>query len=435
MPPFFAEEGFPLGSLDEERGGNLVDSSLTTGKKLLLGLQHLFAMFGATVLVPALTGLNPSIALLCAGIGTLIFHFLTKHKVPVFLGSSFAYIAALQAVIGTVEGTAYKGPTGIPYAQGGIIVSGLIYLVLSGLVMLVGVERVRKFLPPIVVGPVIVVIGVTLAPTGISMAAENWWIAVLVLAVIIGVSCFAKNFFKLVPILIGLVVGYLASLLCDAFHLFEQPLVNLALVSEAGWLPDFAAFTLPKFDLQAIMMIAPIALVTVMEHIGDITTNGAVVGKDFFTDPGLHRTLAGDGIASAIAGLLGGPPNTTYSENTGVLAVTRVYSTFVIKIAAIFAIVLGLIGKLGAVLNSIPNAVKGGMSIMLFGMIAAVGMRTLVDAKLDFQHSRNLIICGLILVFGLGLSSGITIGSVTFSGLFVAVLVGIIANKILPENV
>jgi uracil permease len=418
-----------------KRGGILVDSSLTTGKKLLLGLQHLFAMFGATVLVPALTGLNPSIALLCAGIGTLLFHFITKHKVPVFLGSSFAYIAALQAVIGTVEGTAYKGPTGIPYAQGGIIVSGLIYLVLSGLVMLVGVERVRKFLPPIVVGPVIVVIGITLAPTGISMAAENWWIALLVLAVIIGVSCFAKNFFKLVPILIGLVVGYLASLLCDAFQLFEQPLVNLALVSEAGWLPDFAAFTLPKFDLQAIMMIAPIALVTFMEHIGDITTNGAVVGKDFFTNPGLHRTLAGDGIASAIAGFLGGPPNTTYSENTGVLAVTRVYSTFVIKIAAVFAIVLGLIGKLGAVLNSIPNAVKGGMSIVLFGMIAAVGMRTLVDAKLDFQHSRNLIICGLILVFGLGLSSGITIGSVTFSGLFVAVLVGILANKILPENV
>lgn len=412
-----------------------MDDSLTTGKKLLLGLQHLFAMFGATVLVPALTGLNPSIALLCAGIGTLLFHVITKHKVPVFLGSSFAYIAALQAVIGTVENAAYTGPKGIPYAQGGIIVSGLVYLLLAGVVMLVGVERVRKFLPPIVVGPVIVVIGITLAPTGIDMASQNWFIAVLVLAVIILVSCFAKNFFKLVPILIGLLAGYIACLICDALHLFPEQLVNLSLISEAGWFIDTAAFTLPKFDLQAILMIAPIAIVTFMEHVGDITTNGSVVGKDFFTDPGLHRTLAGDGIASAVAGLIGGPPNTTYSENTGVLAVTKVYSAFVIKIAAIFAIVLGLIGKLGAVLNSIPNAVKGGMSIMLFGMIASVGMRTLVDAKLDFQHSRNLIICALILVFGLGMSQGITIGPMTFSGLFVATLVGIVSNKILPETV
>ncbi|MDL2233054.1 uracil-xanthine permease family protein [Ruminococcaceae bacterium OttesenSCG-928-L11] len=408
---------------------------LNTGKKLLLGFQHLFAMFGATVLVPALTGLNPSIALICAGIGTLLFHVITKHKVPAFLGSSFAYITALQTVIGTVPNAAYTGPTGISYAQGGIIVSGIVYLALSGLVMLVGTERIRKFLPPIVVGPVIVVIGVNLAPTGIAMAAENWWIALLVLAVIIGVSCFAKNFFKLVPILLGLVVGYIACLICDAFHLFAEPLVNLSLISEAGWFIAPSAFSLPKFDAQAILLIAPIAIVTFMEHIGDITTNGSVVGKDFFKDPGLHRTLAGDGIASLFAGLIGGPPNTTYSENTGVLAVTKVYSTGVIKLAAIFAICLGLFGKLGAIINGIPNAVKGGMSIMLFGMIAAVGMRTLVEAELDFKHSRNLIICALILVFGLGLSGGVTIGAMTFSGLFVAVLVGILANQILPENV
>lgn len=412
-----------------------VSTDLGTGKKLLLGLQHLFAMFGATVLVPALTGLSPSIALICAGIGTLVFHVITKHKVPVFLGSSFAYIAALQTVIGTVDNPAYTGPRGIPYAQGGIIVSGLVYLLMSLIVKLVGTQRIRKFFPPIVVGPVIVVIGVNLAPTGVQMASQNWWIAILVLAVIIGITCFAKNFFKLVPILIGLVVGYVASLLCDLWGLFPERLVDLSTVSEAGWFVDTSIFTLPAFDMKAIMLIAPIAIVTFMEHIGDITTNGSVVGKDFFEDPGLNRTLAGDGVASMIAGLLGGPANTTYSENTGVLAVTKVYSTFVIKIAAVFAIVLGLVGKLGAILVSIPDAVKGGMSIMLFGMIAAVGMRTLVEAELDFSRSRNLIICALILVFGLGLSSGITIGPLTFSGLFVAVLVGVLANKILPEHV
>lgn len=412
-----------------------MDQSLNTGKKLALGLQHLFAMFGATVLVPALTGLNPSVALICAGVGTLLFHFITKHKVPAFLGSSFAYIAALQTVVGTVENSAYTGPKGIPYAQGGIIVSGAVYLVFALLVKLAGVERVRRLFPPIVVGPVIVVIGINLAPVGISMAAENWPIALLVLAVIIGVTCFAKNFFRLVPILIGLVAGYAVSLLCDALRLFNEPLVNLSLVSKAGWIIDPASFSFPAFDLQAIMLIAPIAIVTFMEHIGDITTNGSVVGRDFFKDPGLHRTLIGDGVASMFAGLIGGPSNTTYSENTGVLAVTKVYSTGVIKIAAAFAIFLGVIGKLGAVLASIPDAVKGGMSIMLFGMIAAVGMRTLVEAELDFKHSRNLIICALILVFGLGLQNGVTVGVLTFSGLFAAVLVGVVANKILPENV
>ena len=399
---------------------------LTSGKKVLLGFQHLFAMFGATVLVPALTGFNPSIALICAGLGTLMFHLVSKHKVPVFLGSSFAFIAAVAIVV---------AEKGVPYAQGGIIAAGIIYLLLAAAVYFVGVERVRSFFPPVVTGPVIVVIGVTLAPVGISMSSQNWWIALIVLMTVIIVSIFAKNFFKLVPILIGLVAGYIASLIFDALAHTGEPLVNLSLISDASWFISPSAFTMPAFDLHAILMIAPIAFVTFMEHIGDITTNGSVVGKDFFKDPGLHRTLIGDGLATSLAGLIGGPANTTYSENTGVLAVTKVYDTGVIKLAACFAIAMGLMGKMGAILLGIPDAVKGGMSIILFGMIAAVGIRTLADAKLDFTHSRNLIIIALILVFGLGLASGITIGNFTISGLFVAVLVGVFANKILPQNV
>lgn len=400
--------------------------NLNTGKKILLGFQHLFAMFGATVLVPTLTGMNVSVALICAGLGTLLFHFITKNKVPVFVGSSFAFITALQSVI---------GDKGIPAAQGGIIAAGLVYVVLALVVMLVGVERVRSFFPPVVTGPVIVVIGINLAPTGIAMATQNWWVALLVLLVIITISVFAKNFFRLVPILIGLVVGYTTCLILDFTVLQEAPLINYSAIDTSTFFLPLSSFSLPVFDLHSILLIAPIAFVTFMEHIGDITTNGSVVGKDFFKDPGLHRTLLGDGLATSLAGLLGGPANTTYSENTGVLAVTKVYSTFVLKLAAIFAIVLGFIRPLGSVLQSIPDCVKGGMSIMLFGMIAAVGMRTLVEAKLDFSHSRNLIIVALILVFGLGLANGITVGDFTFSGLFIAVLVGIIANKILPQNV
>ncbi len=413
------------------------------GKKTLLGVQHLFAMFGATVLVPALTGLNPSVALICAGLGTLAFHFITGHKVPVFLGSSFAFIGAIQAI--TVVGTAADGtlnfdPGRIPIAQGGIIVAGLIYVALSFVVAAAGPARVKSFFPPVVTGPVIVVIGLSLAPVGISMAATNWWVAAIVLVTIVVVSIFAKGFFKLVPILIGLVTGYVASLLFDAVNLFPQKLIDLSAIQSAPllspiWRFDGGFFSLPVFDLAAILLIAPVAFVTFMEHIGDITTNGSVVGKDFFKDPGLHKTLLGDGVATALAGFLGGPANTTYSENTGVLAVTKVYDPFVIKIAAVLAIILGVVGKFGAVLSTIPNAVKGGMSVVLFGMIAAVGIRTLAEAELDFTHSRNLIIVALILVFGLGLSSGVTLFGINFSGLFIAVLVGVLANKLLPQSV
>jgi uracil permease len=401
---------------------------LSSGAKVILGIQHLFAMFGSTVLVPALTGLNPSVALICAGIGTLIFHFCTGHKVPVFVGSSFAYLAALQVVI---------KEQGIPAAQGGIIVAGAVYLVLALLVKLVGVHRVKSFFPPVVTGPVIVVIGLTLAPTGIDMAASNWWVSAFVLVVIVAVSIFAKGFFRLVPILIGLASGYILSIILSLTGVFPD-LVDFAPIADASWISPFwdigNFFTLPEFNGKAIALLGPIAFVTFMEHIGDITTNGSVVGKDFFEDPGLHKTLLGDGLATMAAGLLGGPANTTYSENTGVLAVTRVYDTVVLKIAAVFAIALGLLGKVGAVILCIPDAVKGGMAVVLFGMIAAVGMRTITEAQLDFTHSRNLLITALILVFGLGLSSGIQIGDVTITGLFLAVLVGVVANKLLPQD-
>ncbi|NMA80001.1 MAG: uracil-xanthine permease [Clostridiales bacterium] len=414
-------------------------------KNFLLGIQHLFAMFGATVLVPTLTGLNPAVALISAGIGTLIFHFITGHKVPVFLGSSFAFLAAIGATVAN---------EGAQYAQGGIIISGIIYLLLAVLVYLLGADRIRSFFPPIVTGPVIVVIGITLAPVAIgnivtthsadgvqfASSLQNWIIALIVISVIIIASIFAKGFFKLVPILSGLVAGYLVCVVFDLTGIFGYKLISTDVIKEAAIVNnifDFKNFfTLPKFSLSSIMLIAPIALVTFMEHIGDITTNGTVVGKDFFEDPGMHRTLLGDGVATVFAGLIGGPANTTYSENTGVLAVTKVYNPFVLKIAAVFAIVLGILGKFGAVLQTIPAPVLGGMSVILFGMIAAIGMRTLSDAELDFTQSRNLIIVALILVFGLGLADGIQVTqNISISGLFVAVLLGAAANKILPEGI
>ncbi len=401
-------------------------------KSYILGLQHLFAMFGATVLVPALTGLNPAVALFTAGVGTLVFHYLTDKKVPVFLGSSFAFIGAIKIVVDTY---------GVSAAQGGIIAAGLVYILLALVVLFVGIERVKSFFPPIVTGPIIMVIGLTLSPVAVSMSSGNWWVAIFVLLVVIGVTIFDKGFFKLVPILIGIAAGYILSLILDYTGATGgQALVNIKAITDADFF-NFSAiskgqfFTLPIFNMTAISLIAPIAIVTFMEHIGDITTNGAVVGKDFFKDPGLHRTLLGDGIATIVAGFFGGPANTTYSENTGVLAVTKVYDTKILRIAAVYAIALSLIGKLGAILQTIPVPVMGGVSLVLFGMIASIGMRTISEAELDFTHSRNLIIVALILVVGLGVGNIQVTPTFGFSGLFLAALVGIIANKIFPKTV
>ncbi|WP_312642552.1 solute carrier family 23 protein [Hydrogenoanaerobacterium sp.] len=413
-----------------------------TATNFLLGFQHLFAMFGATVLVPIITGLNPSMALIGAGIGTLLFHFITGNKVPVFLGSSFAFLGVVGAVIA-------GDPANIPLAQGGIMAAGVVYIILAALVRLVGSENIVKLFPPVVTGPVIVVIGLTLAPTALTNAglivapdAAIDWTTVLValfsLAVVIVCTIFLKGFFKLVPILLGFASGYILCLILDLT--IGTHFIDFSAISNAAWLnipyvtPNF--FTLPKFDWGVILSIAPVAIVTFMEHIGDITINGSVVGKNFFKDPGLHRTVLGDGVATLVAGFIGAPPNTTYGENTAVLATTKNYSTFVLKLAAVIAIILGLFGKFGAIIMTIPTPVLGGVSILLYGMIASIGMRTLAESNLDFSHSRNLIIVALILVIGLGLSSGVAITpNVTLTGLFLAVVVGAVVNKILPENI
>lgn len=400
-----------------------------TGKKLIMGLQHVIAMFGATVLVPMLTGLNPSVALFCAGMGTLIFHRCTKKKVPVFLGSSFAFIPVIQMV-----GEQYGD---LAYAQGGIVVAGIVYVLLSLTVKIFGEEKVTSFFPPVVTGPMIIVIGLVLSPVAVQMASDNWMVSGIVLFTVIAVSIFAKGFFKVIPILIGVVTGYALSMALG--YIDYGPIVDAKLLS-------MPAFTTPKFSFGAIALITPIVLATFMEHIGDVTTNGAVVGKNFLKDPGLNRTLLGDGLATIFAGLVGGPANTTYGENTSVLAVTKVYDPSILRIAATIAILLSFLGKFGAVLQTIPMAVMGGVSIVLFSMIASVGMRTISNAKIDYSDNRNLIISGLILVAGIGTEllkanpefTG-TIGikvteNIQIVGLSLAAIIGVVANKVLPET-
>ena len=408
----------------------------------ILGVQHVFAMFGATVLVPALTGLNPAVALFCAGIGTWLFHLLTKRKVPVFLGSSFAFMPAIVAVATTFSNGAEFGSVAyiaaLPYATGGIVVAGALYLVLALLVKLFGAEKVRSFFPPVITGTMVIIIGLMLAPTAITSIVsqitigeamlpmwKNWVIAIVTIFAIITGTLYAKGFFKLVPILIGIVVGYLLSLVLGVVN--TQPL------AKAEWI-QIPAFFLPKFDWNAILMIAPIAVVTFVEHIGDITANGAVTGQDYIEDPGLHRTLIGDGLATMLAGALGGPANTTYSENTGVLAATHNYNPVTLRIAATVALLISFVGKLGAVLQTIPGPVMGGVSVVLFGMIAAVGLRTLVENQVDFKNSRNLLITAVMLVMALG-GATINFGPVSFSGVALSAALGIVLNKILPVKI
>jgi len=394
--------------------------------KWVLGLQHTVAMFGATVLVPLLTGLNPSVALVSAGAGTLLFHLITGGRVPVFLGSSFAFIAPMVA--------ASKAGFSVAAIGGGIAAAGLVYAVMALIVTAIGSERVRQVFPPVVTGPVIVVIGLTLAPVAIDMATKGWLLAIVTLAAAIVAAVFFHGLFKMLPILVGVTVGYVVALFTGA--------VDLTPVREAAWV-GLPAFTWARFEPGAVFLIAPVAFVTVMEHIGDILTNGRVVGRDFFKEPGLHRTLLGDGAATALAGLIGGPANTTYSENTGVLAVTKVYDPSILRIAAVFAILLGFSPKLAAVLQTLPVGVLGGISILLFGMIASVGIRTLSEAQIDFTHSRNMIVVALILVLGLG-GAVADLGTISVagaevplqaSGMALAALVGVIVNLLLPPEI
>ncbi len=392
-------------------------------KNILLAVQHVFAMFGATVLVPALTGLNPSIALFSAGIGTLIFHSVTGGVVPVFLGSSFAFIGAVISIAG-------EGGENMPYAIGAIFATGIVYTLLALLVKVAGIDIIKKLFPPVVTGPVIMVIGLSLAPIAVGMASDHWTVALISMMTIIAMTCFVKGFFKLVPILVGIIVGYISA---AAFGIIDYS----ALVENKSIFIQPSDFILPKFQLEAILTMVPIAIVSFMEHIGDITTNGAVVGKDFLKKPGLHRTLLGDGLATMFAGLVGAPANTTYSENTGVLAVTKNYNPAVIRLAAVLAIILGIFTPIGAFLRTIPNPVMGGVSFILFGMIASIGMRTIAHSKLDFNNSRNLIIVTLILVTGLA-GVEVTIQGIVLKGIGLAAFVGMISNLvlhiILPDN-
>ena len=410
---------------------------LGTPKMLILGLQHTFAMFGATVLVPIITGLSISTALLMAGLGTLLFHLLTGGKVPAFLGSSFAFLGGFAIVapkLMDANGEATITNTEmLPYACGGVVFSGLLYLVLSGLISVFGVKRIMRFFPPVVTGPIIIAIGLTLAPSAITNCSSNWLLAFIALATVIVCNIFGKGMIKILPILIGIVVSYIAALLMNAvdFSAIEKAdIVGVAL--------DPAAFA--KFDLSAILTILPIALATMMEHIGDIAAISATCQKNYLANPGLHRTLLGDGLATSLAGLFGGPANTTYGENTGVLALTKVYDPKVMRIAACFAIFLSFFPKFEAVIQTIPTAIIGGISFVLYGMISAVGARNLVENKVDFTKSRNLIITAVILVCALGFgSAGLTFQitstySITLSGLAISAIAGILLNIILPGN-
>jgi uracil permease len=392
---------------------------------LLLGLQHTVAMFGATVLVPLLTGLNPSVALFTAGLGTLVFHLVTGRMVPVFLGSSFAFIAPILA--------AKEAGFSLSAIGGGIVAAGLVYGLFALLVLLIGSEKVRWVFPPVVTGPVIVVIGLTLAPVAVQMASKDWLLAIVTFASAVVSAVFFRGLFQMIPVLIGVGAGYLLALLLGR--------VDLKPLQEAAWF-GVPQFTLASLEWGAVLLIAPVAFVTLMEHIGDILTNGRVVGKDFFTKPGLHRTLLGDGLATSLAGLLGGPANTTYSENTGVLAVTRVYDPVVLRLAALFAILLSFSPKLAALLQTLPQGVLGGISMLLFGMIASIGIRTLAEAEIDFTKSRNLIVVSAILVLGLG-GAVANLGTIQVagaalplkvSGMALAALAGVVLNLLLPQK-
>lgn len=393
-------------------------------REFILGFQHLVAMFGATVLVPLLTGFDPSVALICAGCGTLIFHLCTKGKVPVFLGSSFAFIPLIVSVK-----TMYKGD--LAYAQGGIVVAGVLYVIMSFLIVSIGVERINKYLPAQVVGPMIIVIGLNLVPVAFSMASGHFLIAGITLICALSISIFGKGFIKQLSILIGVLVGYILALslnFVDINSILSSPFVSIP------------HFRMPKFSLNAIVTIAPVVIAVFMEHIGDIKTNGAVVGKDFISNPGLNRTLLGDGLATIFAGFIGGPANTTYGENTGVLAMTKNYDPKILRLAAVFAIFLGTIGKLGAVLASIPVPVMGGISLMLFSMIALVGLRTIKNSGVKL-NGKNIVVMSSILLIGLGSSyikslTGFSLSipltnTVNLSGLSLAALVGIFLNAVL----
>ena len=413
--------------------------SLGAPKMAVLGLQHLFAMFGATVLVPMITGLSMSATLLFAGLGTLIFHFLTKLKVPAFLGSSFAFIGGYAGVVQIASEAPY-GLTmsqALPYACIGVFCAGLMYFVLAALFAVFGTRRVMRFFPPIVTGPVIIAIGLTLSGSAITSCTDNWWIALAAILIIIVCNIWGRGMIKIIPILMGVIGSYILACCLGK--------VDFSSVRDAAWIglpfkmqdTAIAVFKSPNWSLilTAIITILPISLATMVEHIGDMCAISSTTGRDYLSDPGLHRTLMGDGLATALASAFGAPANTTYGENTGVLNITQVFDPRVIRIAAVLAILLSFCPKFATAVSTMPTATVGGVSLVLYGMISAVGIRNVVENKVDFTKSRNVIIAALILVLAIGIAYGpgsVGIGAVKFSGLAVAAIVGIVLNAILP---
>ncbi len=412
--------------------------TLGKGKMLTLGLQHMFAMFGATVLVPVITGLSMSATLLFAGLGTLIFHFLTKLRVPAFLGSSFAFLGGYAAVVSMGAQQGLSATESLPYACIGVFSAGIIYFVLAALIAAFGAKKVMRFFPPIVTGPIIIAIGLTLSGSAIQNCNSNWWIALLAIVIIIVCNIFGKGMIRIIPILLGVLGSYIVAAcfgICD-----------FSAVKDAAWLglpfrwenTAFHVFSNPNWGLlvSAIIAIVPISLATMMEHIGDMCAISSTVGINYLEDPGLHRTLMGDGLATMLASLFGAPANTTYGENTGVLNLTKVYDPRVIRIAAVFAIILSFCPKFSALIACMPASTIGGVSLVLYGMISAVGVRNIVENRVDFTKSRNVLVAALILVLAIGIKYGandsINLGFTSLSGLAVAAIVGVILNAILP---
>lgn len=391
------------------------ENQLRPLQKTVVGAQFLFVAFGATVLVPLLVGLDPSVALLTAGVGTLIFHAVTKGKVPIFLGSSFAFIAPI------IKATELYGLSGALF---GLIGVGLVYGVMSLLIRLRGLGFITRLFPPVVVGPVIMLIGLSLAGTGVNMAKTNWMLAIIALLTTVAVSLFAKGILRLIPIFAGIIVGYIASIFLG--HVDFQP------VSDANWFA-LPAFVRPTICWEAIIFMIPVAIAPVIEHIGDVYAINEVTGKDFIKDPGLHRTMLGDGLACIASSIIGGPPVTTYSEVTGAISLTKITDPAVIRIAAVFGILFSVLGKVSALLKTIPEAVLGGIMLLLFGTIASVGVNTLVKNRVDLGSTRNLVIASLILTTGIG-GAEMTIGSINIGGIGLAALVGVILNLVIPQN-
>jgi uracil permease len=389
------------------------DKKLNSAQKTIVGIQFLFVAFGATVLVPLLVGMSPSVALFTAGLGTLIFHLVTKGKVPIFLGSSFAFIAPI------IKATELYG---LPGTLSGLVAVGAVYGIMSALVRFRGVGFISRLFPPIVVGPVIMLIGLSLAGTGVDMAKGNWWLAMIALLTTVIVSLFGKGLLKLIPIFAGIIVGYVAAIFFG--------LIDFQTVIDAPWfaLPEFVK---PEMCWDAVVFMIPVAIAPVIEHIGDVYAINEVAGKDFVKDPGLHRTMLGDGLACVAASFIGGPPVTTYSEVTGAISLTKIYDPAVIRIAAIVGILFSVLGKVSAILKTIPSPVLGGIMLLLFGTIASVGINSLIKNKVDMGNTRNLVIASLILTLGIG-GAEMSFGSITMSGIGLAALVGVILNLIIP---